>query len=401
MSAAPAPVAVNVCCEEMAGTLAEMNGRCRTRWASHVLAAVVACVLTMAAVAGCGSSGHRKPPSNPIIVENAHLGTADWHITLKPADDRALQVRGYASATSVNLGESITFFVTVHPVQSYAIDVYRIGYYQGLGGALKLHVPPKPGITQPRCPMDRSTGLIVCNWSASYAFSVPLNWSSGIYLAKLTNDKHYQSYIVFTVRDDARRADLLYQQSVTTYQAYNNYPYDSNGAAGHSVTGKSLYEGGSSLATIGPGTTRAVKVSFDRPYAGDHGAGNFLDWEVYYVRWLERSGYDVSYSTDVDTHSSGKNLLRYKGFLSVGHDEYWTNEMYDSVLAARDAGVGIGFFGANSVYWQMRFEPSANGAANRIIVCYKDAKLDPSRASTTTGCARPTRRVDRPTAKPR
>ena len=37
------------------------------------------------------------------------------------------------------------------------------------------------------------------------------------------------------MRDDSRIADLLYQQSVTTYQAYNNYPDDG-------ATGKSLYD---------------------------------------------------------------------------------------------------------------------------------------------------------------
>jgi hypothetical protein len=355
----------------------------RVRWIARAVAVGLACVLPLWVLAGC-NSGHRKTASNPITIENARLGTSDWQITGKPADDVALQVRGYASATSADVGESLTFFVTVNPVQSYGIDIYRIGYYQGLGGRLMVHVPPKPGTVQPRCPMDRVTGLIACKWSASYNLPIPQNWTSGVYLAKLTNDQQYQSYIVFTVRDDARRADLLYQQSVTTYQAYNDFPYDAVKGQGQPVTGKSLYEGGSSPAHLGLGTTRAAKVSFDRPYASDNGAGNFLDWEVYYVRWLERSGYDVAYSTDVDTHRSGKNLLKYKGFLSVGHDEYWTREMYDSVLAARDAGVGVGFFGANAVYWQMRFEPSASGAADRIIVCYKDAKLDPTTGATST-----------------
>jgi len=44
-----------------------------------------------------------------------------------------------------------------------------------------------------------------------------------------------------------------------------------------------------------------------------------------------------------------------------------------NVTAARDQGVGLGFFVANSIYWQIRFEPSLlDGTANRTIVGYKE-----------------------------
>jgi hypothetical protein len=33
----------------------------------------------------------------------------------------------------------------------------------------------------------------------------------------------------------------------------------------------------------------------------DCGVGGFLNWEIDFVRWIEGSGYDVSYSTDIDT----------------------------------------------------------------------------------------------------
>ena len=92
-----------------------------------------------------------------------------------------------------------------------------------------------------------------------------------------------------------------------------------------------------------------MRVSFDRPYS-NYGDGGLMASEVYFVRWLERSGYDVSYSTDVDTHVRGARLRRHRALLSVGHDEYWTKEMYDAAEAARDAGVHLGFFGADAVY---------------------------------------------------
>ena len=128
----------------------------------------------------------------------------------------------------------------------------------------------------------------------------------------LTNAQNYQNYIVFVVRDDSRVAALLYQQPVTTYQAYNDYPYDG-------TTGKSLYAFNSYGATTVGGTKGAVKVSFDRPYMGDgvgRAWGNFILWEVAFIRWMEKSGYDVTYSTDLDTHTDGGRLLNYHGFLS-------------------------------------------------------------------------------------
>src|SRR5256885_8893227 len=45
-------------------------------------------------------------------------------------------------------------------------------------------------------------------------------------MVQLTNAQGYQNYITFVVRDDARVADIMFQQAAATYQAYNNYPDD-------------------------------------------------------------------------------------------------------------------------------------------------------------------------------
>jgi hypothetical protein len=85
------------------------------------------------------------------------------------------------------------------------------------------------------------------------------------------------------------------------------------------------------------------------------------------VRWLEHEGYDVTYITDVDTHEDAGRLLRGKGFLSVGHDEYWSKEMKAHVAQARDQGVGLGFFGGNYMYWPVQLLPDSNQSPNRTI----------------------------------
>jgi len=322
-----------------------------------------------------GSSGPAlasAADSNPIVIENQQPGTSAWQIS-RVGSDAVGQIKGYASATSVNKGQNITFYVSVNPEQPYTIDVYRMGWYQGLGGRLMEHIGPIPGVLQPTCPIDATTGMIECNWSPASTLATLTSWTSGIYLALLTNTQGFQNYIVFAVRDDNRVAALMYQQPVTTYQAYNDYPNDN-------ATGKSLYDYNSYGAKTVTGTPRAAKVSFDRPYQDDGSGGSgqsFLHWEINFVRWMERSGYDVTYSTGIDTHTDGGRTLNYRGSLSVGHDEYWSKPMYDAVQSARDAGVNLGFFGANLVFSQVRLEASSSGQPNRVLVCYKDASIDP------------------------
>ncbi len=302
--------------------------------------------------------------SNPVVLENQQPGTSQWQIPWgSSATDSAGQIKGYASAVSVNKGQNITFYVSVNPAQTYTIDVYRMGWYQGLGGRLVQHIGPLNGTLQPACPTDATTGMLECQWAPAYTLATQSTWTSGIYLALLTNAQAYQNYIVFAVRDDSRVAALLYQQPVTTYQAYNNYPDDN-------TTGKSLYAFNSNGATTVSGGKNAVKVSFDRPYEGN-GTGNaytqsFLFWEYPFVRWMEKSGYDVTYATDVDTHTNGRMLLNYLASISPsGHDEYWTKPMYDAWIAALNAGVNLGFFGANAIYWQARLESSTSGVPER------------------------------------
>ena len=187
----------------------------------------------LSAAAGIGLPPAAAAQSNAIVIENQQPGTSQWQMSFR-GTDAVGQMKGYASATSVNKGENITFYVSTNPAQAYTIDVYRIGWYQGLGGRLMQHIGPLNGVQQPTCPTDATTGMIECHWTPAYTLATQTAWTSGVYLALLTNAQMYQNYIVFVVRDDSRVAALLYQQPVTTYQAYNDYPWDNK-------TGKSLY----------------------------------------------------------------------------------------------------------------------------------------------------------------
>lgn len=318
---------------------------------------------------------------NPIRKENAKPGTRDWMLTKTDITNdepvelwRSPRIEGYCSETSVRAGDTLKIMVSTNPVSEFSLEIFRTGYYGGDGGRSMKRFDSLQGKTQPH-PSVGERRLRQCKWEPSVEFEIPSDWVSGVYLGKLTAKKEgVQSYVIFIVRDD-RDCDLLFQCSDMTWQAYNSWPTneyslyhnDKNGYTGHKKRKK---------WSTSPSDTGWV--SFDRPYSQfcqDHlvkfpnsvGSGEFLLWEFPLSYWIEQQGYDVSYLSNVDTHRDGPGLQRGKGFISVGHDEYWTREMYDNVSAARDAGVSLAFLSGNSVWGMVPLTPSAAGQDHRVF----------------------------------
>ncbi len=198
-------------------------------------------------------------------------------------------IQGFATDISVNKGETIRFKVKTDAA-NYRLDIYRLGYYGGLGARKVATVTPSAPLpqTQPNPITDSATGLVDCgNWAESASWAVPLTATSGVYIAKLVRtDTGGASHIPFVVRDDSSTSDLLFQTSDTTWQAYNNYG------------GNSFYSGSPA--------GRAYKLSYNRPFTA-RGLAPFhsvFAAEYPMIRWLEANGYNVSYTTGVDTDRS-------------------------------------------------------------------------------------------------
>ena len=306
---------------------------------------------------------------NAIVTENQLTGNPASQWDISGAGD--LTIQGFATDISVNKGGTVHFKIKTS-ASAYTIAIYRLGYYQGNGarnvgtGTVTATLPQ----TQPADITDKTgTGLIDCgNWSESASWVVPTNAVSGVYIAKITRtDTKGASHIVFIVRDDASTSGLYFKTSDATWQAYNGYG------------GNSLYVGN----TTYPGG-HAAKVSYNRPFYtrnGGAGGGVAEDWlfnaEYPMIRWLERNGYDLSYTTDIDADRSGSLIKQHKVFLSVGHDEYWSGQERANVEAARAAGIHLAFFSSNEVYWKTRWEASIDGTntSYRTLVCYKEGTL--------------------------
>jgi hypothetical protein len=299
-----------------------------------------------------------------IRAENEKPGTTDWllrHTRVDPKTKyRCPWIEGYCSHTSLRAGDEVSIMVSTNPPSPFMLDLYRLGYYGGKGGRHVLTQGPFAGSVQPDPPVGTER-LRECRWEPAVRLTIRQDWPSGVYLGKLTAEREgLQSYIVFIVRDD-RICDFLFQCSDTTWAAYNRWPSQ-----------WSLYDDGKKVWYWGPD----VRVSWDRPYGKycqildaplSQGSGEFLLWEFPLAFWMEKEGYDVSYVSNVDTHSDPQGLLRGKAWVSVGHDEYWSLDMFENVKSAIAAGVNVAFLSGNTCCGVIAFLPSGRDRPNRVI----------------------------------
>jgi hypothetical protein len=349
---------------------------------------------------------------NAIQIENELPGSPEW-ILSKPALNR--EVEGYMSRTSIQKGDKISLYYNVNPIATkkkspepadVKIEVFRTGWYDGVGARKMFGPILVPGITQ-QMPTPGQDGLLICKWRDPYIIQTYDSWTTGVYLVKMTEmnpSSMRQSYAIFVLRDDYRNSsssstpDIMFQLPFNTYQAYNIWG------------GRNLYR-----CNLSKGCQEARKVSFDRPFAAPEnevgafgtGAGEYLSnvqpiqfypikttasWNYNMVRWMERNHLDVSYISNTDVHTKLPQLLKPKLFLTQGHDEYWTWAMRDHVTSWRDEGVHLAFLGSNAAYWQIRYEDinRTNSTDNkdaigfdeepRTVVCYRRLKRDPDKS---------------------
>ncbi len=299
-------------------------------------------------------SGPVVPVARWVVEENQRPGTLGW-VLAKPTT-----LYGYADRVSAVAGDTVTVYVDA-PSMAYRVELYRMGYYGGLGGRLVWESGELPAQPQPRPVLAPGTNMIECHWAPSLQVTVQPGWLQGMYLFKLVaSDGTTDGYVPLCVRDPSSTAAFVVMSAVTTWQAYNTYG------------GYSLY---TSPAGV-PGRSRVV--SYDRPYQHPDVANDFFGNEFPLVYMAERLGLDVTYITSVDLHRHPTFLLGTRCMFSLGHDEYWSATMRDAATSARDSGVNLAFLGANACYRHIRFAASPLGP-DRHQICYKDRfmKQDP------------------------
>jgi len=325
------------------------------------------------AVSGCG--GHidqheAAPPVRPTLQgatgsaqgegarpeEPEAKGTNAWRM-VKPAVNG--EIAGYVTATSGVAGTSVGLRVSTQE-PDYRVKAFRIGWYAGSSATRVWKSRVLKGAEQAEPvfkPYDTRT--VVAPWRTSVTVDTT-GWLPGFYVFKLRTGTGWETQIPYVVSSEFARNTVALVAPVTTWQAYNRWG------------GYSLY--------FGPeGDRRSWAVSFNRPYHQAPGANDYRTAAIPIIMRAERLHLPLSYFTNVDLHARPGVLQGARGYVSMGHDEYWTPAMRREVLKARNHGTSLAFLGANTMYWRIRLPESGTGQHRTVVGYRHDAFLDPLR----------------------
>ncbi|MDH5289349.1 MAG: hypothetical protein OEY41_05055 [Acidimicrobiia bacterium] len=293
-------------------------------------------------------------------------------------------VTGYCWPQSVAAGESVALHLSSPRGLPVTVEVARIG----AGRTVVFGEPAVPADHHATPPNAAAHG---CHWPAPLTLDVDPAWQSGYYEVTLEVDldgKRRRNHAFFVVRPaSTSSAPILLALSTNTWHAYNDFG------------GPSLYTGNTQVSLqrpMSPGFLhkppghgrRVTVVGPPDPQMAGHvgylqlnhlsawaGSAGWPDWEQPFLAWAEANGYavDVVTNADLEDHPDLLASGRYALYLSVGHDEYWSGPMRDTVENFIAHGGNAAFLSGNTAFWQVRLEdrPEGGGPATTMIG-YKD-----------------------------
>ena len=252
-------------------------------------------------------------------------------------------------------------------------------------------------------PSDAS--VIGCGWPVTYDFEIPADWPSGGYRVTCRIDGAAgvrEQHFLFLLRSNRaeRERRLLLVSSTGTWSAYNNW-----GGSNHyeGITGPeaNLYapvvslerpqaRGFAVLPQDAPRAALASKPAADAPvsyphmewayangYSKKYASAGWASYERHFVQWAEREGFAIDLASQYDLQLRPEVIEDYACLVFVGHDEYWSWEMRDTVDAWVEAGGKVARFAGNFM-WQTRLE---NDGRRQVCYKYRARDEDPERAT--------------------
>ena len=299
-------------------------------------------------------------------------------------------VTGYCWPQSVGGGDPVALHLSSPRGLPVAVEVARVGSERTVvfsDGAVPAEHHPTPS--------DAATNG--CDWPAALVLDVDPDWRSGYYEVVLDveiDGKTRRSHAFFVVRPSpsARTAPCLLALATNTWHAYNDFG------------GRNLYTGATQVSLQRPMTPgylhkppglgrRVTTTAPPDPQMAAHvgylalnhlspwaGSAGWPDWELPFLQWAERNGYalDVVTNADLEDHPELLHDDNYALYLSVGHDEYWSMGMRDTVEAFIGRGGNAAFLSGNTSFWQVRLEDRTPAGPAATMVGYKGQfKQDP------------------------
>jgi len=231
---------------------------------------------------------------------------------------------------------------------------------------------------------ERASALGV-HWPVALEMMVPDQWTPGWYeveIAAPDDDGGCRlAHAGFVVRAPTGRAtsQALLVLSTNTWNAYNDW------GGPNLYTGESqvsfarpwargyvhrrdafVHRNANATPVPDPGTERWTRYILDQRVSPWSGCAGWPSWEAMFVAWAESNGYPLDYAVNLDLAERPEVVEGHRLVLSVGHDEYWSWEMRDTVEGHIDRGGNVAFFSGNTAFWQVRSEDDG-----RTMVCHK------------------------------
>jgi hypothetical protein len=223
-----------------------------------------------------------------------------------------------------------------------------------------------------------STG---CGWPAALVVDVDPSWRSGYYEVVMeieVGEKIRRDYAFFVVRPTANER-IVIALATNTWHAYNDFGGMNLYTGGTHVSmqrpmaagylHKPLGKGRRVTGTGAPDPQNAAHVGYIQlnHLSGYAGSAGWPDWEQPFIAWAEREGFEIGVCTNADLEEHPEVLDGASLYLSVGHDEYWSKGMRDTVERFIARGGNAAFFSGNTSLWQVRHE----GDDRDVMVGYK------------------------------
>lgn len=295
-------------------------------------------------------------------------------------------VTGYCWPQSIAPGGTVALHLSSPGGRDVHVEIARVGHRREV--VLSDTVPAEFHPT----PLNAfSHG---CDWPAAAVFTAADDWRSGYYEVVLTVDidgKRRRDHAFFVLRPPADSPNtILLQLATNTWHAYNDFG------------GRNLYTGSTHAALQRPmalgylhkpeGAGRRVAttnppdrdmnthVGYLRRHhlSGYAGSAGWPDWELPFLQWAEREGFGIDVVTNADLEDHPRLVDGYRLLLSVGHDEYWSGPMRDTVEGFIRNGGNVAFFSGNTAFWQVRMEdPTPQGPAATMVGYKGMFKNDP------------------------
>jgi hypothetical protein len=303
-------------------------------------------------------------------------------------------VTGYCWPQSVTAGDRVALHVSSAGARPVSVEVARIGDTRDV-----VHAQHEVAAGDHPTPTEAPEHG--CGWPVAAQLAVGEGWRSGYYEVLLSIDvdgKRRESRAFFVVRPDpaATTSRILWAIDTNTWHAYNDFG------------GRNLYTGATQVSlqrpmapgylSKPPGAGQRVtslhppdrqsashvgylRLNHLSPWGGSAGWPN---WSEPFIRWAEREGYRIDVVTNADLEDHPELLgpdSPYSLYLSIGHDEYWSAPMRDTVEAYIARGGNAVFFSGNTAFWQVRLEDrtgtDGSGPAATMVGYKGQFKQDP------------------------